>query len=40
MECEYCGNVIKTQGALKKHQNTAPLFVKKWQFYAHDCNSQ
>jgi len=29
MECEYCGNVIKTYGALKKHQNTAKYCLAK-----------
>ena len=29
MECEYCSSVIKTYGALKKHQNTAKYCLAK-----------
>ena len=29
MECEYCGNIIKTTGALKKHQSTAKYCLAK-----------
>jgi hypothetical protein len=29
MECEYCSHVLKTQGALKKHQNTAKYCLAK-----------
>ena len=42
MECEYCGNVIKTYGALKKHQNTAKYCLAKQNrsvTIEHVCNT-
>jgi hypothetical protein len=29
MECQYCNQILKTQGALKKHQNTAKYCLTK-----------
>ena len=29
MECQYCNQILKTQGALKKHQNTAKYCLMK-----------
>ena len=29
MECEYCNQILKTAGALKKHQNTAKYCLIK-----------